>query len=146
MTSLRLPRSLLERICIHAEEQYPHESCGVLLGIAALDGWTVVDAVRATNSAEDSLRNRYAIEPVEIVRIMREAQRNGLEIAGFYHSHPDHPAIWSQTDLAEAHWLGCSYAITEVAAGGAATTNSFILAGTREEDKQFIPERIELLD
>jgi proteasome lid subunit RPN8/RPN11 len=67
-----------------------------------------------------------------------------LDIGGFYHSHPDHPAQWSQTDFAEAHWLGCSYVITEVTNGKAATTNSFRLAGDTEENKQFEQESIEI--
>lgn len=145
MSVMRIQKSVYDDLRSHSEETYPHECCGVLLGSAGSEGWTVTFAVRADNIRKDSPQNRYAIAPAEIVRIMREAQRKGLEIAGFYHSHPDHPAIWSQTDLAEAHWIGCSYAITEVAAGRAAATNSFILSGTREEDKQFIPERIELL-
>jgi proteasome lid subunit RPN8/RPN11 len=146
MSLLRLRRTLLERICIHAQEQYPNECCGALLGTAAIDGWMVVDVVRADNVAMGSARNRYAIAPGEIVRITRQARQHGLEIAGFYHSHPDHPAMWSQIDLAEAHWLGCSYLITEVADGRAKSTNSFLLSGTKEEDKHFVPERIELLD
>jgi proteasome lid subunit RPN8/RPN11 len=61
---------------------------------------------------------------------------------GFYHSHPDHPARWSQTDLAEAHWLGCSYIITSVEAGQAAETRSFVLTGANEEEKRLEPEKI----
>jgi len=67
-----------------------------------------------------------------------------LEIAAFYHSHPDHPAQWSATDFAEAHWLGCSYVITEVAQGKAVVTNSFLLTGSTEEEKQFVQESIQL--
>ena len=68
-----------------------------------------------------------------------------MEIVGFYHSHPDHPARWSATDLAEAHWYGCSYVITSVEKGKAATTHSFVLLGESEEDKQFADEAIETL-
>ena len=146
MSLLRLRRTLLEQIGIHAEEQYPNECCGVLLGTAGVDGWTVVDILPADNAAMESARSRYAIEPAEVVRITKQARQLGLEIAGFYHSHPDHPAVWSPTDLAEAHWLGCSYLITKVAEGRAEATNSFLLSGTKEEDKQFVPERIELFD
>jgi proteasome lid subunit RPN8/RPN11 len=81
---------------------------------------------------------------VELVKIEREARKRGLGIAGFYHSHPDHPAQWSLTDLAEAHWLGCSYVITAVAAGKATVTNSFMLAGATEEDKRFEQESVEV--
>jgi proteasome lid subunit RPN8/RPN11 len=80
------------------------------------------------------------------VKIQREATKQGLDIAGFYHSHPDHPAQWSPTDFAEAHWIGCSYVITEVAKGKAQVTNSFLLAGTTEEDKRFENEIIAVLD
>ena len=76
--------------------------------------------------------------------IAQEARSRGLEIAGFYHSHPDHPAQWSATDLAEAHWLGASYVITEVAQGKAAITRAWLLAGTREEDKRFAAQEIRI--
>jgi proteasome lid subunit RPN8/RPN11 len=77
-----------------------------------------------------------------LVKIEREARRQGLGIAGFYHSHPDHPAHWSLTDLAEAHWLGCCYMITAVAKGKATVTNSFLLTGSTEEEKRFEQETI----
>jgi proteasome lid subunit RPN8/RPN11 len=67
------------------------------------------------------------------------------DIVGFYHSHPDHPAQWSQTDFAEAHWIGCSYVITSVAKGKSETTNSFLLDGSTEEDKKFLNESIVVL-
>jgi proteasome lid subunit RPN8/RPN11 len=143
MNVMRIKKSVYDELRSHGEEAYPHECCGVLVGGAGVEGWTVAYAVRAANIRTDSPRNRYAIAPLELVKIMREARSGDLEIAGFYHSHPDHPAMWSQTDLAEAHWLGCSYLITEVAEGRAAMTNSFLLSGTREEDKHFVPERIE---
>ena len=103
----------------------------------------VVEAVlRAGNTRVDSPHNRYNIEPRELVRIQRQARERGLDIVGFYHSHPDHPARWSQTDLAEAHWVGCSYVITSVENGRASVTNSFALEGSSEEDKHFADEQI----
>jgi proteasome lid subunit RPN8/RPN11 len=78
------------------------------------------------------------------VRIQREGRERGCDIVGFYHSHPDHPARWSPTDLAEAHWIGCSYVITSVQKGKAMLTNSFVLAGTLEEDKRFEDEEVEV--
>jgi hypothetical protein len=53
--------------------------------------------------------------------------------------------MWSPTDFAEAHWVGCSYVITAVAQGKAAVTNSFLLSGTSEEDKKFVDEAVEIL-
>jgi len=129
----------------HGEETYPHECCGVLLGRWEEDGTKAVTrVVRCGNTREDSAHNRYHIDPKELIRIQREGRERGEEIVGFYHSHPDHPAQWSQTDLAEAHWTGCSYVITSVAQGTARETNAFELTGTGEEDKKFVSEEMRI--
>jgi proteasome lid subunit RPN8/RPN11 len=141
---LRLPEAVYGQIRAHGEETYPHECCGALLGKSTPEGWRLEAAVRAGNTRTDSAHNRYQIAPLELVRIEREARAQGLGIAGFYHSHPDHPAQWSPTDLAEAHWLECSYVITAVAQGKATDTNSFLLAGSSEEDKRFEQETIQV--
>lgn len=144
MSILRLAKSVYGEIRAHGEETYPHECCGALLGISTPEGWLVRQSERAGNTRTDSAHNRYNIAPAELVKIEREARRQGLDIAGFYHSHPDHPAQWSPTDFAEAHWIGCSYVITAVAQGKATVTNSFLLAGATEEDKRFEQETIEV--
>lgn len=129
----------------HGEETYPHECCGVLLGKNEPGvGNRVSLIVRAGNTRTDSAHNRYNIAPQELVRIQRQARGLGFDIVGFYHSHPDHPAQWSHTDFAEAHWMGCSYVITSVAHGKAITTNSFLLTGTSEENKAFHHEQVEV--
>lgn len=128
----------------HGEETYPHECCGVLLGKSEPEGNIVREIVRAGNTRTDSAHNRYNIAPQELVKIQRQARGLGLDIVGFYHSHPDHPAQWSPTDFAEAHWLGCSYIITSVEKGKAALTNSFLLTGTAEDNKKFKDESIEI--
>jgi len=142
MSVLRLTRSIYNAIRAHGEETYPYECCGALIGKPTPEGWQVEAAVRAGNTRTDSAHNRYSIAPVELVRIEREARKQGLGIAGFYHSHPDHHAHWSLTDLSEAHWLGCCYVITSVAQGKATVTNSFVLAGAGEEDKRFEQDTI----
>jgi proteasome lid subunit RPN8/RPN11 len=130
----------------HGEETYPNECCGVLLGQMEDDGTRVVTlTARCANTRSDSPQNRYHIDPKELVRIQREGRERGEDIIGFYHSHPDHPAQWSSTDLAEAHWFGCSYVITAVAKGNAAMTNSFELTGAEENDKKLVSEKIEVL-
>lgn len=143
---LRLTEAVYAAIRTHGEETYPYECCGALLGKLTLDGWQVEAAVRASNEKIGSARNRYQIAPAELVRMEREARRRSLKIAGFYHSHPDHAAQWSLTDLAEAHWLGCCYVITSVAHGKATATNSFLLTGESEEEKRFEQQAIELGD
>jgi proteasome lid subunit RPN8/RPN11 len=144
MSTLRLSKLVYDEIRAHGEEIYPDECCGALLGISTPDGWQVRQSVSAGNTRTDSAHNRYNIAPAELVKIEREARRQGLGIAGFYHSHPDHPAQWSPTDFAEAHWIGCSYVITAVVQGKATVTNSFILGGATEEDKRFEQESIQL--
>ena len=125
----------------HGEETYPHECCGVLLGRFEDDGSrSVTRAVRCGNTRDDSPRNRYNIDPKELIPIQREGRERGEDIVGFYHSHPDHEAQWSPTDLAHAHWIGCSYVITSVEKGKAVLTNSFELTGTDEDDKKFVDE------
>lgn len=146
MSAVSIQRDLFHELRAHGEETYPYECCGALLGVAEAAGWRVSAVVRAANARVDSARNRYSIAPEELVRIARDARMRGLEIAGFYHSHPDHVAQWSATDLAEAHWLGCVYVITEVAQGKAAETSCFLLAGEREEEKQFLRVAMEVMD
>jgi proteasome lid subunit RPN8/RPN11 len=146
MSVLQLTGAVYDAIRAHGEETYPHECCGALLGKPAAGGWRVEASVKARNTRTDSARSRYSIAPAELVMIEREARERGLSIGGFYHSHPDHPAEWSPTDLAEAHWIGCSYIIVAVAQGKAVAINSFLLAGKTEEDKRFIAERIEIFE
>lgn len=135
-----------EAIRRHGEETYPHECCGVLLGTFADDATrTVISTTRCGNTRTDSAHNRYNIDPRDLVRIQREGRERGEDIVGFYHSHPDHPAQWSTTDFAEAHWIGCSYVITSVEKGKSAITNSFELAGTDENDKRFVKDQIEII-
>jgi proteasome lid subunit RPN8/RPN11 len=145
---LRISQQLYDAIRQHGEETWPHECCGVLLGRSFAEHGTVIneveDAIRATNTRADSAHNRYQIAPQELVRIQRSSRLQGFEIVGFYHSHPDHPAQWSPTDFAEAHWIGCSYVITAVEQGAARQTNSFLLKGTTEDDKAFALEPIEV--
>lgn len=141
---LKLSESIYSALRTHGEETYPHECCGVLLGRSSHGVNEVEEAVRAGNTRTDSAHNRYSIAPQELVRIQRQGRERGLDIVGFYHSHPDHPAQWSKTDFAEAHWIGCSYVITSVAGGIAQQTNSFLLTGTSEDDKSFEDETIQV--
>jgi len=141
---LRISRSNYDSLRRHSEETYPYECCGVLLGQADGDARAVTSVARCGNTRADSPQNRYNIDPAELVRIQREGRERGEDIVGFYHSHPDHPARWSETDLAEAHWFGCSYVITSVEKGKAVVTNSFELVGSEENGKKLVDEEVEL--
>ena len=142
MSELRISEALYGELRAHGEETYPHECCGIMLGKTGDDGLQVEALIRAGNTRTDSAHNRYNIAPIELVKAQREGRQRGLDIVGFYHSHPDHPAQWSVTDFAEAHWFGCAYVITAIAKGKAEITNSFLLTGTGEEDKAFMNQPI----
>jgi proteasome lid subunit RPN8/RPN11 len=137
-----ISREAYEQMRRSAEAAYPMECCGVLVGDLVADGKRATRAEAASNASEGSQRNRYAIAPMELIRIEREARRAGMEMVGFYHSHPDAEARWSATDLEEAHWLGCSYVITAVREGNATETRSFLLAGASENEKRFEEEQL----
>jgi proteasome lid subunit RPN8/RPN11 len=141
--ALRITKILLGQLRQHGEETYPHECCGVLVGeFEEAGNKTVKSVARCDNTRTDSPQNRYQISPVDLFRIQREAELEGRDLVGFYHSHPDHPALWSSTDLAQAHWSGCSYVITSVERGKAILTNSFLLVGV-DDSKHFEDEAIE---
>ncbi len=140
--SLILSRALYDDLRSHGEATYPNECCGILLGRADAAALRVTSLFRAGNTRTDSAHNRYNIAPAELIAAQRQAREQDLDIVGFYHSHPDHPAQWSTTDFAEAHWFGCAYVITSIAQGKAETTNSFLLTGTSEDDKRFQPQSI----
>jgi proteasome lid subunit RPN8/RPN11 len=143
--ALKISESLFDQLRQHGEQTYPHECCGVLVGEVGEKGEKTVKGIaQCGNTRTDSPENRYHISPSELVRVQREAALAGHDIVGFYHSHPDHPARWSATDLAEAHWTGCSYVITSVEGGHAILTNSFLLQGL-EENKHFEDEVLEVL-
>jgi proteasome lid subunit RPN8/RPN11 len=147
---VQMTAAVYAAIRAHGEETYPNECCGVLLGRISSgsrrEGWRIEAAVRAGNARADAAHNRYEIAPAELVNIEHEARGLRMEIAGFYHSHPDHAAHWSLTDLAEAHWLGCCYVITSVAQGRATETSFFLLAGENEEEKHFEEQAIQVDD
>ena len=109
---MKIPRALVEAIRAHGTETYPHECCGFLVGRSG----EVLELARASNAREDSPENRYLIPPVEFVRVQKDADARGLDIVGFYHSHPDHPARPSAFDREHA-WPGYAYLIVSVAKG-----------------------------
>ena len=144
--ALTIPETQYNQLRQHGEATYPHECCGVLLGHFNDNGSKTVSRIaRCGNTRSDSPHNRYHIDPKQLIRIQREGRERGEDIVGFYHSHPDHPAQWSPTDLAEAHWFGCSYVITSMEKGVATITNSFELSGTDEAGKKFVDEKTEVV-
>lgn len=99
----------------HAVASYPDECCGFLLGV---DGETrVVTQVRQAENIEGTSRSRrFTIDPKDILRVERELRGTETLLLGFYHSHPDHPAVPSATDTERA-WPWYTYIIHSVRGG-----------------------------
>lgn len=141
---LQISKADYDLIRWEAVRSYPNECCGILLGNIEGRQRTVSLTVTCENARQDSLESRYSIDPEKVIAALKLARSRAETIVGFYHSHPDHPPVYSGTDLAEAHWFDCSYVITSVESGRAAATNSFVLQGT-ENNKQFVPEDIDIV-
>jgi proteasome lid subunit RPN8/RPN11 len=128
---------VLEAIRDHGAEAYPHECCGALLG---RDG-TVVEAWALPNTTEEGPRRRFLIRPADYRSAEQRASATGLELLGFYHSHPDHPARPSQYDLDHA-WPVFTYVILSVMSGEPGDLTSWRLAADRSA---FEPELLNLV-
>jgi proteasome lid subunit RPN8/RPN11 len=141
---LKISKSHYEALRKHSEQAYPHECCGVLIGKLEEGDRVVKGRVACRNAHTETPAARYNIAPEELVAAQKAARAQGLDIIGFYHSHPDHPPRWSSHDLEEAHWFACSYVITAVDKGKAGRTSSYVLCGIDEESKRFDDENIEV--
>ncbi len=139
--SLEITNELLEGIHRHGEGAYPDEGAGFLLGAAQGERRQVKAILPLDNSGVDGARhNRYLLTPHDFLRGEQEAARQGLDLLGVFHSHPDHPNQPSEFDREWAMpWF--SYIITSVQAGKAAGSRSWRL----EEDRsRFFEEAIEV--
>lgn len=132
---LILAPGLQPRLELLAERGYPEERCGLLLGrVKAEVTW--VEQIREARNTDSNPRKRYNAHPDDILRAENRAQELGLDVVGIWHSHPDHPAVPSETDL-ESAWPGYSYIIVSVSGG-----ESDALRSWRLEDGKFVEERI----
>ncbi len=146
---LVLPAPYLDRIRIHAQQTYPQECCGLMLGRTVFSGehrelvalWPTRNAWE--NTAQNPLADgmpqsrRFLIAAEDVLVAQRHARTNGLEIVGFYHSHPDHPAVPSEFDR-EYAWPRCSHVIVSVQAGQNCEIQSWML----DDEHRFHPETI----
>jgi len=122
----------LAEIRRHGESDYPHECCGLMLGSFEPAGVKVVTEIYPIGNAreEAAKRNRFLIAPDDLMRGDKHARAKGLDVVGFYHSHPDHPAVPSAFDLEHA-WPVYSYVIVSVRSGRAEDLRSFELRADR---------------
>ncbi|MCU0534475.1 MAG: M67 family metallopeptidase [Hydrococcus sp. Prado102] len=148
MVAIRIGIEQIEQIRHHAENTYPEECCGLLLGRIADRDKLIVEVRQTENSWEVELtellpiktgskRNRFSIAPEVLLKLQKEARDRNLSIIGIYHSHPDHPAIPSEFDRAIA-WQQYSYIIVSVQQGRAQDIRSWTL----DETHQFQSEEI----
>ena len=146
---LKIREALLRKIHAHGVETYPHECCGALLGREASSEEgeerprEILEVYPLVNRREDSPQNRFSVAPQDVIDADRAAQARGLDVVGWYHSHPDHPARPSEYDREHA-WPWYSYIIVSVAKGAAEEMTSWRLqdnrAGYTQERVQVRPE------
>jgi proteasome lid subunit RPN8/RPN11 len=131
----------LKIIYIHAESVYPEECCGILLGQLDELGRTVIEVIPTVNTwakpelvdplnidieIDSTKHSRYTIAPQDIFLAQKRARDLNLDIIGFFHSHPDYPAIPSTCDRDQA-WEVYSYPIVSVINGKVSTIKSWLL-------------------
>jgi proteasome lid subunit RPN8/RPN11 len=129
MRAVQLPGIVLDRLRQESLAGYPDEVCGFLLARAdAADG--AVRGIRATEAAPNAYagerRRRFVIPPEELHLAERRAESRGEVVVGFYHSHPDHPAVPSDFD-AEHAWPWYTYLVLSVDRRGAGEAGAFEL-------------------
>ncbi len=156
--SLRISAAQMEAIRLHGAQDYPFECCGAMLGKANGLSKQVSEIVPLKNLRTDltrgqqflpvddpgreTPRNRFLIDPLEQLRLEKEARGRGLEVLGYYQSHPDHPARPSIYDREHA-WPWYSYIIVSVERGNAKELTCWILA---EGAGDFTPEPVEVVE
>jgi proteasome lid subunit RPN8/RPN11 len=114
----------------HATEAYPEECAGALVGMNVEGMKIVVDVWHAENTHEEERSRRFLIEPLKIKEFEERAAERDMDVLGFYHSHPDHPAEPSEYDREHA-WPGWSYVIASVSAENVEDMRSWVLKGDR---------------
>ena len=143
---LNLNHELAEGIRRHGAETFPHECCGALLGRDAAFGDGAGESPREVrelfplvNRRDDSPRNRFSVTAEDVLEAEKAARKHGLDVVGWYHSHPDHPARPSTFDREHA-WPWYSYVIVSVMSGAPAEMTSWRLNDDRQD---YSPENIE---
>jgi proteasome lid subunit RPN8/RPN11 len=137
---VRISQAALDAVHTHAVEGYPFEICGMLT--AAKGDRDVTGIRRATNADRDNPETTYTIAPAEHRQIEKECDAAGLDIVGYYHSHPDHASYASIRDTEQA-WPDYDYLIVSCMAGEVRESKVFNRAGW--DERQMREEPLELL-
>lgn len=142
MATLRLNHTSLHRMKVHAMRSYPEECCGIILGKDTGILKTVCDVFEMGNRKEEAREQRYLITADDYRVAEERANKEGVEVLGLYHSHPNHPAAPSQFDLDHAMPMW-SYLIVSVEESIPARVRSWVLL---EDRSAFSEEVLELVD
>jgi len=127
---IEIPEKITQQIDLHGERTYPEECCGVMLGVQQ-DQLQIVRTILPIGNSQDLNRRRsFLITPKQYRSAEKNAVDMGLDILGFYHSHPDHPAVPSAFDAEHAlPWF--TYVIVSVINGKARTISAWVLSEHR---------------
>jgi proteasome lid subunit RPN8/RPN11 len=129
----KLSSDHIEAIKSHGERTYPEECGGLLLGVVEDGALAVREVLPLDNIRKDSRHNRVELDPLDYARAEREAAKRGLGVWGYYHSHPDHPAVPSGFDLEHAPFTEWSYLVVSVRAGKAEDLRAWSLRADRSQ-------------
>lgn len=124
----------------HALSCYPRECCGILIGKESEEWRVAEEAVACQNAYEGDQSDRFLIDPKDQLAAQKDSRARGLEVLGFFHSHPDEGAYFSKTDLAN-HWPGYSNVVLSVRQGAFAEAKCFRVTGfdqTASEEEEMI--------
>jgi len=137
---IKMKKEHLQVIEAHGREGYPHEVCGIIMGNFNDDANVATEVRRAKNLNNERAHDRYEMDPKDLLNAEKEGREAGVEIIGYYHSHPDHPDRPSEFDRERA-WPGYSYLIASVMGGKDVTTRSWVI---NEETSKFDEEKIDI--
>lgn len=138
---IRLSEKIVDDIEFHAEQAYPEECCGILMGFSNEGMHTVEEVMKIDNSQNENRQRRFLITPKQYRQAEKIARKRNMELLGFYHSHPDHPSAPSDFDREHAlPWF--SYVILSVEKGRAAAMTAWLL----DEERRVFLERILIIE
>jgi proteasome lid subunit RPN8/RPN11 len=141
---MRIQRADADALLAHARSGYPHEICGVLIGTTSGGAARVARVVPVVNRETERPAVRYQIAPEDLIAVQKAARAEGLDILGYYHSHPDHPARPSETDRRIAA-EGLSDGVVHVVVGVAGGRETTVTAWTfRDASQAFEGEPFEV--
>jgi proteasome lid subunit RPN8/RPN11 len=122
---IRIDEQAWSSIVTHARQTYPNECCGALLGAHENGQKLVRVAIPMENVSKGQQRSRYELLPEDLLRADQQARRQGMDLIGIYHSHPDCDAYFSETDLENScPWY--SFVVLSIRAGKFDHANSWL--------------------